>query len=112
MLLPLGMGVASANAGFSTVQAGGPPSAPARHVSKPTYVHHEKPILRSPRWRPPNIDIFVHNRNHSRNDRHHVEKRHEEVKPDPVKEEKVEEYKAPEQEKYDDGKWWWPDELR
>jgi hypothetical protein len=113
MLLPLGMGVASASAGFSTVQAGGPP-APVKHVYKPSYVPREKPILRNPHYRPPRIDVIVDNRNHSRNHhpRHRFERR-EEVKPapvvKPVKEEPVKEDVKP--DKYDDGNWWWPEEL-
>ncbi|MEO3803277.1 hypothetical protein [Nonomuraea sp. B1E8] len=73
MFLPLGQGVASASAGYVAVEAGGPPSAPVRHVSKPRRVVREKPILRSPRWRPPKIDIIVHNlnRNKNRHRRHH-----------------------------------------
>lgn len=119
MFLPLGAGVASANAGYSTVQAGGPPSAPApvRHVSKPRYVPREKPILHNPRWRPPNIDVFVHNRNHSRNDKHRFDRhrehvRPEVVKPEPVKPEPVKpEPVKDEPVKDENGEWWWPDEL-
>ncbi|MEV0388793.1 hypothetical protein [Nonomuraea sp. NPDC050643] len=111
MFLPLGMGVASASTGFSTVQAGGPPSAPApvRHYSKPRYVPREKPLLRNPRWRPPRIDVSIENDNESHNaHKRRVERRREEikpiVKPEPVKEEKEQE---PEPEKHDDGRWWW-----
>ncbi|MFC5827843.1 hypothetical protein [Nonomuraea insulae] len=116
MFLPLGVGVASASAGYSTVQAGGPPSAPApvKHVYKPRYVPREKPILRMPHHRPPNIDVFIHNRSHNDNKRHRFDHRRREnvrpevvrpapVKPEPpVKEEPVKE---------EHGEWWWPDEL-
>lgn len=116
MLLPLGMGVASANAGFSTVQAGGPP-APSKPVYKPRYVPREKPILRNPHYRPPRIDVIVDNRNHSRNrnPRHHFERHHEAVKPTPVKTVKpVKEVPVKDEvkpDKWDDGNWWWPEEL-
>jgi hypothetical protein len=122
MFLPLGVGVASASAGYSTVQAGGPPSAPApvKHVYKPRYVPREKPILRNPHWRPPNIDVFVHNRNHSRNEerRHHrFDHRRENVKPEVVKPEPVKPIKPIEPIKDDKpvkeepGEWWWPDDM-
>ncbi|TDE54492.1 hypothetical protein E1295_15300 [Nonomuraea mesophila] len=85
MFLPVGQGVASASAGYVAVEAGGPPSAPVRHVSKPRRVSKEKPILRSPRWRPPKIDIIVHNLNRNKNKhrRHHhrPEVRVEQVQP-------------------------------
>ncbi|MFC4114547.1 hypothetical protein [Nonomuraea zeae] len=113
MFLPLGLGVAYASAGFSTVQAGGPPEQ-VHHVTKPRYVPREKPILRNPHWRPPNIDVFVHNRNDSHNkkrfDRHHEVVRPNPVKPTPVKPEPVKPEPI-EPDKHDDGDWWWPEDV-
>ncbi|MFB4284600.1 MULTISPECIES: hypothetical protein [unclassified Nonomuraea] len=117
MALPLGMGVANASAGFPSVQAGGPPAEPVKHVSKPRYVPREKPILHHPRWRPPNIDVIIDNDNRSRNRQHHrFDRRHEEVrrdvvKPEPVKDDKEDKIDKIEPEKRDDGNWWWPDGL-
>jgi hypothetical protein len=104
MFLPLGLGVACASAGFSTVQAGGPPSAP-EHVWKPRHVPREKPILHNPRWRT-NIDVFVHNLNHNRNhnsERHRFDRRDEDIRRDDIRREPVKD------ENDDHGKWWWPD---
>ncbi|TDC10205.1 hypothetical protein E1267_05040 [Nonomuraea longispora] len=89
----MGQGVASASAGYVAVEAGGPPSAPVRHVSKPRRVSKEKPILRSPRWRPPKIDIIVHNLNRNKNKhrRHHRDDvRVEQVQPPVVENEDTE----------------------
>ncbi|MCP2361618.1 hypothetical protein HD597_008638 [Nonomuraea thailandensis] len=111
MFLPLGMGVASASAGFPAVEAGGPPSEPVRHVTKTRYVPREKPILHNPRYRMPRIDVIVDNDNYSRNERHH-EHRHVPIKrkpvkvEPPVKEEPVKEEPVKEEPVKDD--WWWP----
>ncbi|MEV0618458.1 hypothetical protein AB0I81_34380 [Nonomuraea sp. NPDC050404] len=115
MFLPLATGTAGATAGFSTVQAGGPPSEPrpARYVSR------EKPVLHNPRWRPPNIDVYIHNGNESRNDRRHKDLKHEDVKPDPVKDDSPDKVDKvdddvkyePDKHENDNDKWWWPEEL-
>ncbi|GAA2215340.1 hypothetical protein GCM10009850_108070 [Nonomuraea monospora] len=110
VFLPLGVGVASASAGFPAVQAGGPPSEPVRHVTK--YVPREKPVLHNPRYHMPRIDVIVHNDNYSRNERHHERLKHEPVKHEPVKEEPVKEEPIKDEpikdDKVDNDKWWWP----
>nr|WP_262380578.1 hypothetical protein [Nonomuraea sp. PA05] len=105
VFLPLGVGVASASAGFPAVQAGGPPSEPVRHVTK--YVPREKPVLHNPRYHMPRIDVIVHNDNYSRNERRHERLKHEPVKQEPVKEEPVKEEPIKD-DKVDNDKWWWP----
>ncbi|WP_165977484.1 hypothetical protein [Nonomuraea diastatica] len=88
MFLPLGQGMASASAGYIAVEAGGPPSAPVRHVSKPRHVPREKPILRNPHWHPPKIDIIVHNLNRNKN-KHRRHHHPEDVKVKVVKKENI-----------------------
>ncbi|MEO3789791.1 hypothetical protein ABGB14_06240 [Nonomuraea sp. B10E15] len=88
MFLPLGQGVASASAGYVAVEAGGPPSAPVRHVSKPRRVVREKPILRNPHWHPPRIDIIVHNLNRNKNKHRRHHHHQDEVKVKVVKKKK------------------------
>ncbi|GAA2825196.1 hypothetical protein GCM10020220_012270 [Nonomuraea rubra] len=107
MFLPLGVGVASASAGYPAVEAGGPPSAPVKHVTKTKYVPREKPILHNPRYHMPRIDVIVHNDNYSRNERHHEHLRHKPVKEEPVKEEPVKEEPVKD-DKDENDKWWWP----
>ncbi|TMR08121.1 hypothetical protein ETD86_49130 [Nonomuraea turkmeniaca] len=88
MFLPLGQGVAAANAGFPAVQAGGPPQPAPRAVPQ---VRREKPILRAPRHRWPRIEVDIRNENdninkHDRKHRFHQEDfKREDVKPDDVK---------------------------
>ncbi|MCK2220362.1 hypothetical protein MF672_042155 [Actinomadura sp. ATCC 31491] len=121
MFLPaVGLGVACASVGIPAVQAGGPPEpAPVHHVSKPRYVPREKPVLRSPRWQPPYIDVIVDNDNQSRNEkrRHkHESVKHEEPKPEPVKHVTPPEHDYDHDDDHDydhdddqdNGNWWWP----
>ncbi|MEV4564634.1 hypothetical protein AB0K12_12765 [Nonomuraea sp. NPDC049419] len=124
IFLPVAQGVASASAGFHTVQAGGPPApaAPVRHVTKVRHVPREKPILHNPRYHMPRIRVIIHNRNHNKNRRHHEMRhhRHERVLPQQeVEPEGNEEEQPPIEEEIEenepvrnDGRWWWPNELR
>ncbi|WP_020540381.1 hypothetical protein [Nonomuraea coxensis] len=120
----MGLGVACASVVVPTVEAGGAPPQPVKHVTKTRYVPREKPVLRGPRWRPPRIDVIVDNDNFSRNHtprpRHHHEEfkhdfKHEDIKKvDPVKEDKPEreydENDEYDQTGFDFGRenWWWP----
>lgn len=114
IFLPLAQGVASASAGYHTVQAGGPPApAPVRHVTKVRHVPKEKRVLHNPRFHMPRIRVIIHNRNHNKNRRHEL--RHH--RPARVQPQEVEvNNEVPEEEVENgpeyDGRWWWPNELR
>ncbi|MFG1696045.1 hypothetical protein [Nonomuraea sp. NPDC049309] len=117
IFLPLAQGVASASAGYHTVQAGGPPApaAPVRHVTKVRHVAKEKPVLHNPRFHLPRIRVIIHNRNHNKNRRHELRHhRTQKVQAQEVEQPNVE---LPEEEVENepvrnDGRWWWPNELR
>ncbi|MED7924146.1 hypothetical protein SMD20_07880 [Nonomuraea sp. LP-02] len=70
MILPVGLGVACASTIVPTVEAGGAPPKPVKHVTQTRYVTREKPVLRSPRMRLPRVDVIVDNYNDNFN-RHH-----------------------------------------
>ena len=110
MIIPGGLGVACASVMVPTVEAGGAPPKPVKHVTQTHYVTREKPILRGPRWqRPPRVDVIVDNYNDNFNRRHNRRHRqdffrhdfkHEDIKKEyPVK--SVEEV-TPSYDEYDE----------
>ncbi|MGA4987653.1 hypothetical protein [Nonomuraea bangladeshensis] len=103
MILPVGLGVACASTIVPTVEAGGAPPKPVKHVTQTRYVTREKPVLRSPRMRLPRVDVIVDNINdninlHRRHRRHDIRRdfKHD-FKHDDYK--KVDPYKSVEQVK-------------
>ncbi|MEU6713561.1 hypothetical protein ABZ897_18915 [Nonomuraea sp. NPDC046802] len=107
LFLPLGQGVATASAGYPTVEAGGPPAprhraAPRVRVQAAPRIIREKPVLRRHHrnWEHQNIRVILENdnENFNRGDRRHRFD-HRQIRPR-IEEHKEEHKKEPWEEQW------------